>query len=204
MDKSKPKVIYSQILHMKTHADFPQGLREKAFTQGLSTTAKHRGLHTQLRFCLHKEACWRRRPCGGRQNKAGTRCVGSQLTWKKISHCFVSLTLPSMASWSSPSQRHMSVQVLESMALSVLCWTYAANVLAADESFAFCYNKIQALTCVVSYLGLTDGSPSPLLMKLEVKISLLSCSVTVCVWCLCSSAGGAGADTPGCIHSEKQ
>lgn len=147
---------------------------------------------------------------GGRQNKAGTRCVGSQLTWKKKSHCFISLTLPSMASWSSPSQRHTSVHVLESMALSLLChdwssyWTYAANVLAADESFAFCYNKIQALTCVVSYLGQTDGSPAPLLMKLEVKISLLSCSVTRCVWCLCSSAGGAGADTPGCIHSEKQ
>lgn len=66
---------------METRTDSPQGTREKAFTQGLSTTAKHRGLHTHSSdFISTKRPGGAVDHVGGRQNKAGTRCVGFQLT----------------------------------------------------------------------------------------------------------------------------
>lgn len=72
---------------------------------------------------------WRGEHVGGRQNEAGTCCVGFQLTWK-IS-LFKSVTLPCLPSWSPPhTHATLSSSALHVWRASVSCWHLS---LSADE-----------------------------------------------------------------------
>lgn len=81
----------------KNPADLPQGLWGKAFTRGLSTSAKHRDLRTALRFRLHKEEVQCHRTRRGREEEQGRDMLRRLPISSKKSHCFKSQTLLSMS-----------------------------------------------------------------------------------------------------------
>lgn len=74
-----------------------------AFTQGLSTAAKHRNLCMAIRF----EAWWHRTRCGREAEQGSDTLCRLPINLKKKSYCFKSQTLLSMMSWSP--LRHIMV-----------------------------------------------------------------------------------------------